>query len=1042
MTSLSQDTQTVRYVTKGFDDFPLSRYSNCQVCHQRFWWLPSLKILKLSGMSPKVLMTSLSQDFPKGCDDSLSQDTQTVRYVTKGFDDFPLSRYSNCQVCHQRFWWLPSLKILKLSGMSPKVLMTSLSQDTQTVRYVTKGFDDFPLSRYSKVLMTSLSQDTQTVRYVTKGLEDFPPSRYSNYQVCHQRFWRLPSLKILKLSGMSPKVLMTSLSQDTQTVRYVTKGLDDFPLSRYSNCQVCHQRFWWLPSLKILKLSGMSPKVLMTSLSQDTQPVRYVTKGFDDFPLSRYSNCQVCHQRFWWLPSLKILKLSGMSPKVLTTVVTKELPSLKILKLSGMSPKVLTTSLSRYSNCQVCHQRFWRLPSLKILKLSGMSPKVLMTSLSQDTQTVRYVTKGFDDFPLSRYSNCQVCHQRFWWLPSLKILKLSGMSPKVWRTSLSQDDFPLSRYSNCQVCHQRFWWPSLKILKLSGMSPKVLMTSLSQDTQTVRYVTKGFDDFPLSDTQTVRYVTKGFDDFPLSRYSNCQVCHQRFRDTQTVTSLSQDTQTVRYVTKGFDDFPLKILKLSWYVTKGFDDFPLSRYSNCQVCHQRFGWLPSQDTQTVRYVTKGFDDFPLSRYSNCQVCHQRFRGQILKLFWWLPSLKILKLSGMSPKVLMTSLSQDTQTVRYVTKGLDDFPLSRYSNCQVCHQRFGWLPSLTKDTQTVRYVTKGLDDFPLSRYDTQTVRYVTKGFDDFPLSRYSNCQVCHQRFWWTSLSQDTQTVRYVTKGFDDFPLSRYSNCQVCHQRFWWLPSLKILKLSGMSPKVLMTSLSQDTQTVRYVTKGFDDFPLSRYSNCQVCHQRFWWLPSLKILKLSGMSPKVLTTSFSQDTQTVRYVTKGFDDFPLSRYSNCHKTFGDIPDSLSILREGSRQNLWWHTWQFEYLERGKSSKPLVTYLIVWVSREGSPLKLWWHTWQFEYLERGKSSRPLVTYLTVWVSWEREVLQTLWEDPAVGCYWGWAQRDVEVSRIPLAVCSAAWCVPSDDAGADIAPGRLAAPRCRTWHRQRWGTV
>ena len=51
--------------------------------------------------------------------------------------------------------------------------MTSLSQDTQTVSYVTKG------------LMTSLSQDTQTVSYVTKGL-------------------------------------MTSLSQDTQTVRYVT----------------------------------------------------------------------------------------------------------------------------------------------------------------------------------------------------------------------------------------------------------------------------------------------------------------------------------------------------------------------------------------------------------------------------------------------------------------------------------------------------------------------------------------------------------------------------------------------------------------------------------------------------------------------------------------------------------------------------------------------------------------------------------------------------------------------------------------------------
>ena len=274
MTSLSQDTQTVRYVTKGFDDFPLSRYSNCQVCHQRLWWLPSLKILKLSSMSLKVVMTSLSQD------------TQTVRYVTKGCDDFPLSRYSNCQVCHQRLWRLPSLKILKLSGTSPKVVMTSLSQDTQTVRYVTKGCDDFPLSRYS------------------------------NCQVCHQRFWWLPSLKILKLSGMSPKVVMTSLSQDTQTVKYVTKGCDDFPLSRYSNCQVCHQRLWWLPSLKILNLSATSPKVVMTSLSQDTQTVRYVTKGCDDFPLSRYSNCQVCHQRLWWLPSLKILKLSSMSLKV------------------------------------------------------------------------------------------------------------------------------------------------------------------------------------------------------------------------------------------------------------------------------------------------------------------------------------------------------------------------------------------------------------------------------------------------------------------------------------------------------------------------------------------------------------------------------------------------------------------------------------------------------------------------------------------------------------------------------------------------------
>ena len=132
-----------------------------------------------------------------------------------------------------------------------------------------------------------------------------------------------------------------------------------------------------------------------------------------------------------------------------------------------MSPKVLMTSPSQ------------------ILKLSGMSPKVLMTSLSQDTQTVRYVTKGLEDFPLSRYSNCQVCHQRFRGLPSLKILKLSGMSPKVWRTSLS-------RYSNCQVCHQRF----------GGL--------------------------PSQDTQTVRYVTKGLEDFPLSRYSNCQVCHQRF----------------------------------------------------------------------------------------------------------------------------------------------------------------------------------------------------------------------------------------------------------------------------------------------------------------------------------------------------------------------------------------------------------------------------------------------------------------------------------------------------------------------------------
>ena len=130
-----------------------------------------------------------------------------------------------------------------------------------------------------KVLTTSLSQDTQTVRYVTKGLDDFPLSRYSNCQVCHQRFRGLPSLKILKLSGMSPKVLTTSFSQDTQTVRYVTKGFDDFPL-------------------KIIKLSGTSPKVWRTSLSQDTQTVRYVTKGLENFPLSRYSNCQVCHQRF------------------------------------------------------------------------------------------------------------------------------------------------------------------------------------------------------------------------------------------------------------------------------------------------------------------------------------------------------------------------------------------------------------------------------------------------------------------------------------------------------------------------------------------------------------------------------------------------------------------------------------------------------------------------------------------------------------------------------------------------------------------------
>ena len=337
-------------------------------------------------MSPKVLTTSLSQD------------NQTVRYVTKGLENFPLSRYSNCQVCHQRFWWLPSLKILKLSCMSPKVLMrTSLSQDTQTVRYVTKGFDDFPLSRYS------------------------------NCQVCHQRFWRLPSLKILKLSGTSQKVWRTSLSQDTQTVRYVTKGFDDFPL-------------------KMLKLSGMSPKVLMTSLSQDTQTVRYVTKGFDDFPLSSYC------------------KLSGMSPKVLMTSLSQVM-----LKLSGMSPKVLMTSLSQdTANCQVCHQRFWRLPSLKILKLSGMSLKVVMTSLSQDTQSVRYVTKGFDDFLLSRYSNCQVCHQRFRWT------SLSQDTQTVRYVTKGLDDFPLSRYSNCQVCHQRFWWlPSLKILKLSGMSPKV-----------------------------------------------------------------------------------------------------------------------------------------------------------------------------------------------------------------------------------------------------------------------------------------------------------------------------------------------------------------------------------------------------------------------------------------------------------------------------------------------------------------------------------------------------------------------------------------